>query len=110
MSPGIHNITLYRGTRYAETLECIAESTGLAYDLSTSGPFVSEVREKEGSTVLVTITAEITATPTDGKIDLSAEIPVDVPLGDHKWGIIDAVNQLWIVGRATITTKVPEYT
>lgn len=108
MTPGTLDITLYRGSRFSETLEIVDTDTGLPFDLTSYGPFYGEVRAGEGSPVLVTIAATLTATPTDGLLNLVADVAVDVPLRTLRWGIIDHDSQMWIVGKANIESKIPE--
>ena len=108
MTPGTLDITLYRGSRFSETLEIVDTDTGLPYDLTSYGPFYGEVRAGESAPVLVTIAVTLTAKPTDGLLNLEADVSIDVPLRTLRWGIIDADGQMWIVGKAKIESKIPK--
>lgn len=108
MTPGTHNITVYRGAKFSETLELTDTATGMPYDLTDMGPFYAQARVGSGGPVMVDFTVTVSEDPKDGLLTVEADADEDLPEREAQWGILDSDKQLWIIGRAKLTTKIPE--
>jgi len=109
VTPANHNITIYRGCRFAETYTFYQTGTGDAVDLTGLSPFTAEVRRASGKPLILAFT--VTDTDLDaGQITPSAEVEdtTGLPLGEFKWGIRDVDGNLYIKGTATIAGAIPE--
>ena len=107
MTPGTHNITIYRGAAFRQTFT-LTDQDGVALDLSGLGPFVAQVREKQGDPILVGFAVDDTDAAT-GVLVVSATgtQTEDLALLSREWGLMDAEKNLYVVGSVTVKPKIP---
>ena len=107
MLPGTHNITIYRGASYGETLDFI-QPDGSPVDLTGLSPFLAEIRVGSRQPLVLALTV----TDVDlenGKIRLSAEYTDTeaLALETYRWGLLDNQKNLFVLGAVTIEPMIP---
>ena len=108
MTPGIHNITIYRGASFSESLQFYVKGT--TTPIVVSEDLKAEVRAKSKGPLVIAITVDNTNNAT-GKFTLSAteENTRNLPLRTHIWGLMGkSTGILYVIGTCSIEPIAPE--
>ena len=111
MKPGSHNIEIQQGCSFLLPMTFTSSVTGAAIDLTGRSPFVAQVRDDKNSPLLLDLT--VTDTDLDGGVITLSATAADtayLPLRDTRWDIIDATDQMWVRGVASIVDKISDNT
>lgn len=113
MTPGTHNITVYRGARFSETLNLIAnDGTETPLDLTGLGPFVAECRDRSRSPLIFAFTCTSVDLP-NGEVGIAVEAvttdAITLPLPHtSRWGLRDALGNYYVIGDCQLEGAIPE--
>lgn len=109
MTPGTHNLVIYRGAQFALRLTFTDTDTEAALDLTGLSPFIAQIRQRAKAPLIL----ELTVTDTDlanGVIEISATAAQTAPVqpGDYEWGLRDAQDNPYLEGKVTFKRFIPQ--
>lgn len=100
---------MYRGAKFSMRFSCFAADKVTPLNLTGLGPFVMEVRRRSRAPLLLSLT--FTATNlAQGKFQFVAESGQTdtLPIGQARYGIRDALDNLYAEGIMDISAATPE--